>query len=34
MFSDLREHCDALCKFGETHHIMEKIAKSVSLPVK
>ncbi|MES2005516.1 hypothetical protein GWC95_04860 [Sediminibacterium roseum] len=29
MFSDLRQHCDALCRFGETHHIMEKIAKSV-----
>ena len=30
MFSDLRQHCDALCRFGETYHIMEKIAKSVS----
>ena len=29
MFSDLRQHCEALCRFGETHHIMEKIAKSV-----
>lgn len=28
MFSDLRQHCDALCRFGETHHIMEKIAKN------
>lgn len=28
MFSDLRQHCEALCRFGETHHIMEKIAKS------
>ncbi|PCJ27869.1 MAG: hypothetical protein COA97_02740 [Flavobacteriales bacterium] len=27
--SDLREHCDALCKLGESHHIMEKIAKTV-----
>ena len=27
LFSDLRQHCDALCKFGESHHIMEKIAK-------
>ncbi len=25
--SELREHCDALCKFGDSHHIMEKIAK-------
>ena len=29
LFSDLRCHCDALCKFGESHHIMEKIAKAV-----
>ena len=29
MFSDLRQHCEALCKFGESYHIMEKIAKSV-----
>ncbi|MEO6852230.1 MAG: hypothetical protein ABI203_08615 [Mucilaginibacter sp.] len=27
-FSDLRQHCDALCKFGESHRIMDKIAKS------
>lgn len=29
LFSELRSHCDALCKFGESHHIMEKIAKAV-----
>lgn len=29
LFSDLRKHCDALCKFGDSHRIMEKIAKSV-----
>jgi hypothetical protein len=29
MFSDLRQHCDALCKFGESYHIMEKIAKTI-----
>ncbi|MCW3089385.1 MAG: hypothetical protein JWP81_454 [Ferruginibacter sp.] len=29
LFSELRSNCDALCRFGETHHIMEKIAKSV-----
>ncbi|HUC82481.1 MAG TPA: hypothetical protein VMR70_16360 [Flavisolibacter sp.] len=29
LFSDLRQHCDALCKFGDNHRIMEKIAKSV-----
>ncbi len=27
LFSDLRTHCDALCKFGDSHHIMHKIAK-------
>ena len=29
LFSDLREHCDALCKFGDSHNILNKIAKSV-----
>ncbi|MBU0695422.1 MAG: hypothetical protein KKE39_02695 [Bacteroidetes bacterium] len=29
VFSDLRQHCDALCKFGDSHLIMEKIAKGV-----
>lgn len=29
LFSDLRQNCDALCKFGENHHIMKKIAKTV-----
>jgi type II restriction enzyme len=29
LFSELRSHCDALCKFGDSHHIMEKIAKTV-----
>lgn len=28
LFSDLREHCDALCKFGDSRKILEKIAKS------
>ena len=27
LFSDLHEHCDALCKFGDNHKILEKIAK-------
>lgn len=31
LFSELRNHCDALCKFGDSHRIMEKIAKSVPL---
>ncbi len=30
LFSDLREHCDALCKFGDSHGILKKIAKNVS----
>ena len=29
LFSDLREHCDALCKFGEDYNIMRKISKTV-----
>lgn len=29
LFSDLRQHCDALCKFGDSHRILEKIAKTV-----
>jgi len=28
LFSDLRKDCDALCKYGENHMVMEKIAKS------
>jgi type II restriction enzyme len=31
LFSDLRTHCDALCKFGDSHHIMRKIAREVQL---
>lgn len=30
LFSDLRAHCDALCKFGESHKILEKIAKTIN----
>lgn len=26
-FNDLRDHCDALCKFGENHTILQKIAR-------
>ena len=29
LFSDLRKDCDALCKFGENHFVMGKIAKSI-----
>jgi type II restriction enzyme len=28
-FNDLRQHCDALCKFGDDHSIMQKIARTV-----
>jgi type II restriction enzyme len=28
LFSDLRAHCDALCKFGDSHAILKKIAKA------
>ena len=27
LFSDLRKHCDALCKFGDNQNIMRKISK-------
>lgn len=30
-FNDLCDHCDALCKFGEDHTILKKIARSSSL---
>lgn len=30
LFSDLRIHCDALCRFGESHGIMSKIAKKAA----
>ena len=29
LFSELKANCDAICKFGSDHSIMEKIAKSV-----
>jgi len=28
LFSELRSNCDAICKFGDTHFVMEKIAKT------
>jgi type II restriction enzyme len=31
-FGDLREHCDALCKFGENHTILRKIARGGAAP--
>jgi len=29
-FSELRLHCDALCKFGDDHSVMQKIARTVA----
>ena len=29
LFSELRNNCDAICKFGSDHLIMDKISKSV-----
>ena len=29
LMSDLRTHCDALCKFGDSHRVLEKIARAV-----
>ena len=31
LFSELRAHCDALCKFGDSHNILKKIARSVGV---
>jgi type II restriction enzyme len=30
LFSDLKKHCDALCKFGDDKNILQKIAKTVT----
>jgi len=29
LFSELCTHCDSICKFGNDHTIMEKVAKSI-----
>lgn len=29
LMSELRTHCDALCRFGDSHRVLEKIAKAV-----
>ncbi len=31
LFSDLRQHCDAICMLGDSHLVMEKIAKEAIL---
>jgi type II restriction enzyme len=33
LFSELRANCDAICKFGTDHSIMDKIAKSISISI-
>lgn len=30
LMSELRTHCDALCKFGDSHRVLEKIARVVT----
>ncbi len=29
LFGELRQNCDALCRFGDSHRIMEKISKTI-----
>lgn len=29
LFTELRTNCDAICKFGDTHSVMDKIAKTI-----
>lgn len=29
LMSELRTHCDALCRFGDSHQVLEKIARAV-----
>lgn len=29
LFSDLEQHCDALCKFGDNKHVLHKISKTL-----
>jgi type II restriction enzyme len=29
LFSDLAQHCDAICRFGADHHVLDKIVKRV-----
>lgn len=31
LFSELKQNCDSICKFGEDHTVMQKIAKSASV---
>lgn len=32
LFSDLAQHCDAICRFGADHRVLEKILKTVEKP--
>ena len=29
LFSDLAQHCDAICRFGTDHRVLDKIVKTV-----
>jgi type II restriction enzyme len=29
LFSDLAQHCDAICRFGTDHRVLNKIVKTV-----
>ena len=31
LFSDLAQHCDAICRFGADHRVLDKIAKTVQV---
>ena len=32
LFTDLAQHCDAICRFGSDHRVLEKIVKTVQRP--
>ncbi len=32
LFSDLSQHCDAICRFGADHHVLDRISRTVQLP--
>ncbi len=33
LFSDLAQHCDAICRFGIDHHVLDKIIRAVDVHV-
>jgi len=32
LFSDLAQHCDAICRFGADHRVLDKIIRTVQIP--